>query len=145
MISFLLLSCSELPCVTPKQARLNIGFYSAINSDTTRLHFDRVVLENENFKGTIFRFKPLEFLDFLRVEMEPNGDSFWLIFKENTQSDSVLVRYKKLPAFISEECGFYNRYPDLEAELHGATRFKSVLVVDPVVDTAFTTHVKIYF
>lgn len=131
--------------MAPKQARLNIVFFSADSNRADSMHIDTVLMRNGQINRLVQKFEEKDSTGHMRFYMDPVLLSFWLVFRHSGKSDSVWFSYKARPAFISESCGYYNRYFDLYAELGGASRFKSVSVVNPMVDTANTSHVKIYF
>lgn len=108
------------------------------------MQIDTVLMKSGAVDRVVKSFTKTDSAGHMRFYMDPNLSSFWLIFRHKGQSDSVWLTFRSTPAFISEACGYYNRYSNLNASLGGASRFTSVMVANPVIDTAYSPHVKIF-
>lgn len=139
-------SCTELPCVDPKKAQVNIRFFSADTQEPDSIRFDTILVYSSSGAAILVPASAADSSDSQQIVPDPQSPAMLVVFRKARKSDSIYLRYHPEPAFHSDDCGYYYRYTGLKAEKAGTARFKTVSVVQPIVDsTSSATHVQVYF
>lgn len=94
-------------------------------------------------KDSIYRKQPLNML-FLQLSPIADSSRYHLKVDSLSTPDTILIRYKRMPHFISPGCGF-STFFSLDTVITTRNSIDSIQVIQKEVTTTNDTHINFYF
>ena len=76
----------------------------------------------------------------VNINLNPNEAITTLIFAQPSDSDTIVFTYDLYPEFISEECGIFLQFNNLDTL---SSTFENLTIIQPIIDEEVATNVEI--
>ncbi len=137
--SIWLFACANDPDCSLEQPEnlLKLVFYNEEGTDPVLVKYDLI---QANASDSIL-YSRADTLSLFNMPINPSVDTLSYYFVTGVSIDSVTVRYQRKLDWLSESCGPYFNFSDLQIVTH---TFDSISITDPLIDKSVNENIKIF-